>query len=256
MGHVGLIVVPEEGRVTFRFDPTRPDSLLARSRVDDALQRAAGRADPLATRDERTTEPGARYIDFLIPGLLGMNIMGTGMWGVGFGIAQMRQKRLLKRLIASPMRKRDFLWAQILFRLAFLTVEVAFLLSFGVFLLGVPVRGNLMTVALVCVAGGMAFAGLGLLTASRAQTIEGVSGLMNFVMMPMWILSGVFFSYALFPEVLHPFIQALPLTALNDALRAVMLEGASVASVLGPLSVLGAWTLVSFAIALRIFRWL
>jgi ABC-2 type transport system permease protein len=254
-GRVPLIVLPTEP-VTLQYDSTREESRLARLLTDRALQRAAGQEPAVPVQEIRSAERGARYIDFLIPGLLGMNIMGTGMWGVGFGVAQMRQKRLLKRLVASPMRKRDFMLAQILFRMVFLAVEVGFLLSFGVFVLGVPVRGNLATLGLVSAAGGMVFAGLGLLTASRAQTIEGVSGLMNFVMMPMWILSGVFFSYALFPEVLHPFIQALPLTALNDALRAVMLEGASLTSVIGPIAVMGAWTLVSFGVALRIFRWM
>lgn len=253
-GRVPLIVLPT-APITLQYDSTREESRLARLLTDQAIQRAAGQEPIVPLQEIRSAEPGARYIDFLIPGLLGMNIMGTGMWGIGFGIAQMRQRKLLKRLIASPMRKSHFLWSQILFRLVFLAIEVAFLVGFGALVLGVPVRGNLVTLGLVSAMGGMVFAGLGLLAASRAQTIEGTSGILNFVMMPMWILSGVFFSYALFPEVLHPFIQALPLTALNDALRAVMLEGAGLSGVLAPIGVMAAWCAVSFGVALKIFRW-
>jgi len=103
--------------------------------------------------------------------------------------------------------------------------------------------------------GAMSFAGLGLLTASRARTIEGVSGIMNFVMLPMWIFSGVFFSYARFPDPLQPFIQALPLTPLLDALRSVMTDGAPLSANLGRLALAAAWGVVSFGAALKIFRW-
>ncbi|HVM43454.1 MAG TPA: ABC transporter permease, partial [Gemmatimonadales bacterium] len=134
--------------------------------------------------------------------------------------------------------------------------EVALLLGFGMLAFGVPFRGSAVTVAIVVVIGAMCFAGLGLLTASRARTIEMVSGLMNLIMMPMWILSGVFFSSANFPTVMQPLIRVLPLTALNDALRAVILDGASLGAVAVPVVLVAAWGAVSFAVALKIFRWL
>jgi len=255
MGHVGLIVVPEQGGVVFRFDPTRPDSLLARSRVDDALQRAAGRADPLTTRDERTTEPGARYIDFLIPGLLAMNLMGGGMWGVGYHLVDMRLKRLLRRLMATPMNRADFMLSQMVLRVAFVFGEVTFLLAFARLVFGVPVRGSLLAIFLVAALGGLCFAGMGIAVASRAATIEKVTGLMNVVQMPMFIASGIFFSAERFPAVVQPFIQALPLTAAVDALRAIILEGASLASQADELAILLAWAVVSFAFGLTRFRW-
>jgi ABC-type multidrug transport system permease subunit len=255
MGHVGLIVVPEEGRVTFRFDPTRPDSLLARSRVDDALQRAAGRADPVATQDERTTEPGARYIDFLIPGLLAMNLMGGGMWGVGYHLVDMRLKRLLRRLMATPMNRADFMLSQMVLRVAFVFGEVAFLLGFARLVFGVPVRGSLPAIFLVAALGALCFAGMGIAVASRAATIEKVTGLMNVVQMPMFITSGIFFSAERFPAVVQPFIQALPLTATVDALRAIILEGASLVSQAHEVAILLAWAVVSFAFGLTRFRW-
>jgi ABC-2 type transport system permease protein len=201
------------------------------------------------------TERGARYIDFLVPGLLGMNLMGTGMWAIGFSLVQQRAGKLLKLFIASPMRRWHLLAAQVLARLVFLALEVAILLGFAVVALDVPMRGPVAAVATVCVLGALSFVGLGLLVAARPRTIEGVSGLMNFVMFPMWIFSGVFFSNERFPAALQPFIQALPLTALNDALRAVMLEGATLASQVPELAILLGWGLIGFAGALKLFRW-
>lgn len=255
-GKVALIVrAAGAGSFDYRFDPARPESRTARLAVDDALQRAAGRRDIVAVREETSTEPGARYIDFLIPGLLGLNLMGNGLWGLGFAIVQARTQKLLKRLAATPMKRWHFLLSFMLSRLAFLVLEVAAILSFGYFVFGVRIHGSLAGVLLIALLGAIAFAGIGLLVAARTRTIEGVSGLMNLVMLPMWLLSGSFFSAARFPDLLQPFIKALPLTAVNDALRAVMNEGAALPAVAMPLGVLAAWGLVSFVIALRIFRW-
>jgi ABC-type multidrug transport system permease subunit len=253
-GKVALVVVPGES-FTYRYDPTRPDSRLARLAVDDALQRAQGRVDSVHVEDSILSERGSRYIDFLIPGLVGMNLMGTGMWGIGFYIVNARSKRLLKRLVATPMRRTHYLLAQIGGRLVFLVLEVGALVGFARLAFGVPLRGSILGLALLCALGGMTFAGLGLLVASRARTIEGVSGLMNLVMLPMWVLSGIFFSTSRFPEVVQPIVQALPLTAIIDGLRAVMLDGAGLGAIWGEIGIAAAWCLVSFVIALVRFRW-
>lgn len=253
-GDVQVVVLPGDPPI-YRFDPTRPESRLARIVVDGALQRAAGRQDRFEAGEERLDVVGARYIDWLIPGLLGMNIMGTGMWGIGFAIVWARTKKLLKRLAATPMSRAQYLLAQVLARLVFLVIEVTALLVFAWAVFAVPVRGSLVTLSVVAVVGAMAFGGLSLLIASRAKTIEAASGWMNVVMLPGWILSGVFFSAANFPPVMQPLIHALPLTALNDALRAVMLDGASMAAVSAELAIMSAWAIVSFVTALKLFRW-
>jgi ABC transporter DrrB family efflux protein len=254
LGKVDLVVVPAEV-YEYVFDPTRPESVMARQRVDDALQRGGGRRDPVPVRETHVTEPGARYIDFLIPGLIGMNIMSGGMWGVGFVIVDMRARRLLKRLLATPMRRADFLGAMMASRLSFVFTEVVLILAFGWLAFDLVIQGSLLLIALLAVLGGFVFSGLGLLVASRARKIETVSGLMNLVMLPMWVFSGVFFSADRFPEAAQPLIRALPLTALNDALRAVILEGAGLASQAGPVALLAAWAAVSFVLALKLFRW-
>jgi len=254
-GSVTVVVVPG-APVIYRYDSTRSESRLARLATDDALQRALGRRDVQAVTDQKVMEKGSRYIDFLIPGLLGLNLMGTGMWGMGYAVVDARKRKLMKRLLASPMRRSEYLLSFIVARLAMLGPEVVLLLGFGMLAFGVPMRGSVGTLAVLVLIGAMCFAGMGLLTASRARTIEMVSGLMNLIMMPMWILSGVFFSSANFPAAMQPVIKVLPLTALNDALRAVILDGASLGAVAAPAAVCAAWGVISFAVALRIFRWL
>jgi ABC-type multidrug transport system permease subunit len=255
-GDVALVVVPlPSGQVEYRYDDTRPESRTARLLVDDALQRAAGQRNPIPVRDQLVRERGARYIDFLVPGLLGMNLMGSGIWGVGFAIVDARKKRLLKRLIATPMSRFQYLASFVLSRLTLLFIEVGLLLGFGVLVFGVPLRGSLPLLAAICLVSSLAFTSIGLLVASRAQTMEGASGLMNLVMLPMWIFSGVFFSAARFPDSIQPFIQALPLTAVIDALRANTLRGAGWQAVSPELAIILAWLVASFVLALRLFRW-
>jgi len=256
LGKYDLVVVPgAAGGLSYRYDPARPESVLSRAEVDDALQSAAGRKDPLPTAATTSSEPGSRYIDFLIPGLLGMNVMNAAMWGIGFALVDMRQRKLLKRFVATPMRRSDFLLALASSRLLLMIIEVGLLLGFGVLVFHMRVLGSLFAILLTGAVGALSFSGLALLTASRAQKIESVSGLINLVMMPMWIFSGVFFSYERFPAVVHPFIKVLPLTALNDALRDCILQGASFYSQIGRLIVLALWGVISFALAVRWFRW-
>ncbi len=257
-GKTDLVVVPRSGAnrtYEYLYDPTRAESLLARNTVDDALQRAAGRKDCAAVQDVEFQEPGGRYIDFLIPGLLGMSLMGGGLWGVGFVIVDMRIRKLLKRFLATPMKKSHFLAGIMLSRLLFMVPEVLFLLVFGRLAFGVVNQGSWLAVVVLILIGSFTFAGIGLLIASRARTIEAVSGLMNLIMLPMWVLSGIFFSSERFPEAAQPFIKLLPLTPLLDALRAVMLEGASLTSQAVQIGILVAWGIVGFALALRWFRW-
>jgi len=256
LGKYDLVVEPGAGGgVQYYYDPARPESVLAHSLVNDALQSSAGRKDPLPTSAITSSEPGSRYIDFLIPGLLGMNLMNSGMWGIGFALVEMRQRKLLKRFVATPMRRSDFLLALTASRLILMVLEIGLLLLFGVLVFHMTVLGSWLTIMLIGALGSVTFGAIGLLTASRAQKIESVSGLINLVMMPMWIFSGVFFSYERFPAVVHPFIRALPLTALNDALRATILQGEPLAAQAGRLLVLILWGSISFALAVRWFRW-
>lgn len=256
LGKFDLIIQPDgNGGLQYRFDPARPESVLAKAEVNNALQSAAGRKDVVATNAVTSSQPGSRYIDFLIPGLLGMNLMNSGMWGIGFALVDMRQRKLLKRFVGTPMRRGDFLLAIMTSRLLLMVIEIGLLLVFGVLFFHMRVLGSVLSIALLGGLGSLTFGGVGLLTASRAQKIESISGLINLVMMPMWIFSGVFFSYERFPAVIHPLIKALPLTALNDALRASILEGTPLLHQWPRLVILALWGGISFVLALKWFRW-
>jgi ABC-2 type transport system permease protein len=255
-GKVSLVVVPgDDAGYTYRYDPTRPDSRLARAVTDDVLERGEGRKDAYTPAIKTVTEPGSRYIDFLIPGLIGLGLMSTGLWGIGFSLAEMRTRKLIKRLIATPMRRSDFLFSFLLVRAVMLPFELVPLLLFARFVFDVGVRGSLFTLFITAMVGGLTFAVMGLLLACRSENPQIVTGLINVVSFPMYLCSGVFFSSSRFPDVLQPIIRYLPLTALNDALRETMIDGASLTTVLPKIGLVAVWGVVSFALAIRLFKW-
>jgi ABC-2 type transport system permease protein len=254
-GNILLLAIGTPQGVTYEFDQTNPDARTARMIADRAIQTTAGRREVVQVDNQLVHETGSRYIDFVVPGLLGMNLMGSAIWGLGFSIVDSRQKKLLKRLVASPMPKWQYLAAYLLSRLVMLVIEVGAFLGFARLVFGVPFRGSLWQLAALCVLTSLSFSAIGLLVASRAKTLEAASGLMNLVMFPMWIMSGVFFSASRFPAIIQPVVRALPLTAAIDALRGNMLQGMSLGQLTVPLAILLAWLVVPFAFALRIFRW-
>ncbi|MGD2115817.1 MAG: ABC transporter permease [Acidobacteriota bacterium] len=241
--------------VALHHDPSRTESAASRLAAEDALQSGMGRADPLAIELRAVEEQGSRYIDFLIPGLLGMNLMVTSLWGIGFVAVKARSTQLLKWYASTPMRRLDYLLALLLSRLAFLVLEAGSLLVMGYLLFRVVVRGSWLDLILLLVLGALIFAGIALLAASRTSSIEAISGLMNLVLIPAALLSGTFFSYTSFPDFLQPFIRVLPLTALNDSLRAIVNDGAPLIGRTGDLVVMAVWGGVSFLLAVRLFRW-
>jgi ABC-2 type transport system permease protein len=255
IGTIDLLAIQAPQGVVYKYDSTNPDARAARLLAERAIQTAAGRRDAVASQNEFVHETGARYIDFVVPGLLGMNLMGSAIWGMGFAIVEARQKKLLKRMVASPMPRWQYMASFILSRLVMLVIEVVVFVGFARLVFGVPIRGSLLDLAIICLVTSLAFSALGLLIASRAKTMEAASGLMNLVMLPMWILSGVFFSATRFPAVIQPLVRALPLTAAIDALRRNMLQGIGLSHLMMQLGILLAWLVVPFAVTMRIFRW-
>ncbi len=258
-GKVEVVLVPArmegESLVEFRCDETRPGSLAARDRVNDSLQRAAGRRDPLSIQTEKITEPGSRYIDFLVPGLIGMGLMGGGVWGVGYAIVDMRIRQVLKRFLGTPMKKHHFVAAMMASRMVFMFPEIVAILLISRFMFGVSSHGGYFPVFVIVLLGAFQFASIGLAIASRARTLEAVGGLMNLTMVPMWIGSGIFFSSERFPEAVQPLIRVIPLTPVISSLRQVMQEGAGLATIAPNLALMALWAVLCFVLALKIFRW-
>jgi len=242
-------------RISYRFDPTRPGAHGARVLVDDSIQRSLGRADMVKAGESLVSEPGGRYIDFLLPGLIGLNVMGSCMWGMGYSIVDARRRKLLKRFAVTPMRRAHFQLSFMLSRLVFLAAEIAVIVTFGWLAFGVRVHGSIAALGAVALLSTFAFSGIALLIASRTESTEVASGWMNFVQMPMWLFSGSFFDYSRFPDAVQPVIKALPLTAFNDAARAIVNEGASIVAVAPQVLILCAWGAVGFALAVKVFKW-
>lgn len=256
VGKVALLAVPgPQATVEYRYDDTNPEGRSARMLADRAVQRSAGRVDPVPVEDSLVREPGSRYIDFLVPGLVGLGIMSNAIWGIGFSIVDSRRRKLTKRLVATPMSRAYYLFSFVIWRMIVLVVEVGVPIGFGVLAFGVPVRGRILDLIVICVLASLAFNALALLIASRARTIEAVSGLMNLTQVPMWILSGVFFSSQRFPDAVQPLIKLLPLTAIIDALRAHMLQGATLVQLAPEIGTLTGWLVACFVLALKLFRW-
>lgn len=252
-----LVILPSSTPLGYEYllDPTRKESVLAKNAAERVMlhRTQKDRPEPVEVKFE---EPGGRYIDFLIPGLIGMNLMGGGLFGIGFLFVDMRVKKLLKRLLATPMRKQDFFLSVVISRLVFVAIDIIFFLSFAYLAFDIKVRGNWLALFVLVALGAFCFSGLGLLVGSRAQRMETAAGLMNAILMPSWLLCGVFFSADRYPGAVQPVIQALPLTQLNNGLRAVINDGAGFDAIGLPVLVLLAWTVFSFALAKKLFRWI
>jgi len=252
---VDLVVQCELTGVTYRYDRLQEKSVWARAVADRVIQTAAGRNDPVATQISLISELGSRYIDYLLPGLIAMNIMGTSMWGVGYNLVLARKRKLLRRYAVTPMKRSHFLLSYFISRSLFLALEVGVLLVFGRILFGTLVQGSYGSLFVVAFFGAASFAGISLLIGARIENTESANGWMNLVQLPMWVLSGTFFSYERFPSYFHRPIRCLPMTALADGLRAVCNQGAGLTQLHFELTVMAVWGLVGYALALRWFRW-
>lgn len=254
-GRIALVLIPGP-QPELITDPMQADGRTARLMVVDALERLKGREDRVAVHSQQVTAPGSRYIDFLIPGLLGFALMSSSLWGIGWALVEMRTGKLLKRLSATPMKRSHFLLSFMLGRNMLAVAEILFFVIFSRLFFDVRTFGSLLSLMIFGLWGSTSFGGLAILVCSRAGNTQTASGLMNLVTMPMTMLSGVFFSASHFPDWSQPLIQFLPLTALNDGLRAIMLDGASLLA-LGPqVLILGVWGLVPFLFAVRYFKWM
>lgn len=252
---VDLVVGVEATGLRYIYDLNQSKAPVARLVVENVVEEAAGRKNVVVATDQTTALPGSRYIDYLIPGLIGMNLMGTSMWGVGYTLVLARKRRLLRRYAVTPMNRAHFLLSYFFSRAFFLIIEIAVLVLFGWLLFGTKIHGSYLAFAFVAFLGAASFAGISLLIGARIENTESANGWMNLVQLPMWVLSGIFFSYERFPTWLHAPLRLLPLTALNDSLRLIYNDGTALIDCMPQLLVLMAWGGIGFLVALRTFRW-
>ena len=249
-GKIVLDAEPAEGAaMTFRYDPANPEARMAALLAERSLQHGAH------TTSIPITEAGSRYIDYLLPGILGMTLLAGALWGITYPIVDARQRKLMRRFRTTPMRRHHYLLSFVIFGFLRQSVEIVFIIGFGIIVFGTPVRGSMAGLAVICAMSALAFGAIGLLIAARIRSAEAANGLMNAVIVPMWMLCGVFFSVRRFPDALQPIIKCLPLTASIEALRANMLQGESLGQLRPELLVLAVWFAVCFPFALKMFRW-
>jgi ABC-type multidrug transport system permease subunit len=252
-GHVNLLVREYPDSLEYYFDPANPQARTVYIALSSAINNAEHVYDTASINP--LTQQGNRYIDFLIPGLIAMGVMNSLLWGISYALIEMRSKKLLRRMIATPMKKSEFLISHFAARLTLTVIEAGLLFTFAFFYFSISVQGSLLALATVFLSGNIAFSGIAILISARTANSRIGTGLINVITMPMTVLSGVFFSYHNFPDSVIPIIEKMPLTMMADSLRGVFIEGFGITQVAVNSSVLFALGIICFLIGLRIYKW-
>jgi ABC-2 type transport system permease protein len=254
-GNISVVISEKNNQLEYNFDPSNPDAQLSYLKLSNLFNHKVAGLSDYNESIKPLTVNGTRYIDFLVPGLIAMGIMMSCMWGISYGIIEKRSKKLLRRLVATPMKKSYFLIALITVRFAMNFIEGCLLVVFAYFVFDFNIQGSVPALFIILIAGNIAFSGLAVFISSRTAKTEIGNGLINLVVMPMMVLSGIFFSYHNFPEWTIPIIQKFPLTMMTDDLRSVFIEGAGISEILLHSSILSLTGIVFFVVGLRIFKW-
>ncbi len=252
-GITSMIILDNQDTLSFRFDPQSPDAkllyiTLSNAILEDGRVISEAEIKPL-------TQKGGRYIDFLVPGLIAMGLMNSIMWGISYALIDMRVKKLLRRMVATPMKKSYFMVSHFVARLLLGIIEAGILFGFAHFYFDTTIQGSAFAFVVVFFAGTVTFSGIAILIASRVNNSRVGTGLINVITLPMTILSGIFFSYHNFPDEVIPIIQKLPLTMLADSIRAIFIEGAGLADVWLNTLILFSIGIATFLLGLRIYKW-
>jgi ABC-type multidrug transport system permease subunit len=254
-GTINVLLVGMNDSIEYHFDPMNPDAQLTYLKLSTIIGKGAVQTVQSNSEIKPLTVTGTRYIDFLVPGLIAMGVMMSSMWGISYGIIEKRSKKLLRRLVATPMKKSHFLIALITVRITMNFIESLVLFLFALFAFKMTIQGNISALILIFLAGNIAFAGIAVFVSSHTSNTEVGNGLINFVVFPMMVLSGIFFSYQNFPDWSLPFIKNLPLTMLTDGIRSIFNEGAGYNEVALPVLILLAIGTLFFSVGLKIFKW-
>lgn len=254
-GNLSIVLDEKRDQIEYHFDPSNPDAQLIYLKLSGILSGKETAERESNEIIEPLTISGTRYIDFLIPGLIAMGIMMSCMWGISYGMIEKRTKKLLRRMIATPMKKSHFLIALMVVRIVMNFIESALLFIFAYFVFDITIQGNIPALFTIFIAGNIAFAGIAIFVSSHTANTEIGNGLINAVVLPMVVLSGIFFSYHNFPDWSISFIQKLPLTMLADGIRSVFIEGAGYTEISFPTLMLIVIGFIFFSGGLKIFKW-
>ncbi len=252
-GQTSLILQEQGDSIVYMLDPQN-----AEARLNYLVLSAAINHDPLVYNTEAVkilSQSGTRYVDFLIPGLLALGIMNGFLWGIGYTLIEIRTKKLLRRMVAAPMKKSIFIFSHFFSRLTLSAFEAIVLLCFAWLYFRIQIQGSIPAFILIFLAGSFCFAGIAILMGSRTSSSRVGNSLINVITLPMMILSGIFFSYHNFPEVVIPVIQKLPLTLLADSLRGIMTEGTGIRENISAVVILSGIGTICFFLGLRIYKW-
>jgi ABC-type multidrug transport system permease subunit len=196
-----------------------------------------------------------RFVDWFVPGVIGMNMMFSGIFGVGFVIVRYRKNGFLKRLKATPISSLEFVGSQVASRFLIVVVSSAVVFTLTNLALDFVMLGSYINLLLVTMLGVMCMISFGLIFATRIKSEELAGGLMNVVTLPMLLLSGVFFSLETTPQIVQRISQAMPLTHFVSSARSIMLDGAGLAEIFPSLLLLLGFTVLFLAISSVLFRW-
>ena len=253
-GESDIIITYTLGKISYHFDPCNSQAELAYMKLS-ALLKSPTNINATQTQISPLTLKGVRYIDFFIPGLIAFGLMSSLLWGVSYTIIECRSQKLLRRMIATPMKKSNFLIAMMFVRTVMNIIEALILFFFAWLLFDIQIQGNIAAFAVLFLAGNLAFTGIAVLLSCRAEKTETGNGLINLVQMPMMLLSGIFFSYHNFPEWSIGAIKLLPLTALADGMRSIFNEGAGWIEIIMPTTALSVLGIVCFVVGMKLFKW-
>lgn len=252
-GSILLIIEEKEGKLLYHYDPFSSEAQLTYMQLSSFINKGSSIESEAEIRP--LTQKGSRYIDFLIPGLIAMDLMMSTLWGISYSLIEKRSKKLLRRMVATPMKKSSFLFAQLIARLILNIFEALILFVFANYYFGFTLEGKFVTLVILYLSGMLCFTGISILLSSRTSNTYVGNGLINAIVMPMTVLSGIFFSYHNFPDVVLPYIQAFPLTMLADGLRGIFIEGTGLKEIILPSLVLSGIGITTFITGLKIYKW-
>jgi ABC-2 type transport system permease protein len=252
-GQTAVMIIETKDSLHYYFDPKSPEAKLSYIMLSSAINHEEFVYETASIKPLITV--GTRYIDYLVPGLIAIGIMNSILWGISYTLIEMRSRKLLRRMVATPMKKSHLLISHFASRLSLTIIEALILITFSWFYFRLSVQGSILALVMMFLAGNICFAGIAVLISSRTSSSNIGNGLINFVSMPMTIVSGIFFSYHNFPDFVVPIIQKLPLTILTDSIRGIFIEGTGVKEILPEFIVLSTIGLLFSYIGLRIFKW-